>query len=710
MISPYTAPYRFVRIPGGFVAAPPVPRDAIRFDRPLDGGSVSATIKVTWTAKTPICIGDPTRNADGTAGIVEPLELGGRYCLPGTTLRGMLRAVLEAASFSHLGRINDRRHHGVRDFKGIGDQTYAADKVKAGWLKYDPARKIWLLYPAKSTERPGQPKPKDRENQPAKKELHGFDLLTIDSILDAIGHSVSKSQWRLLDVRGKYEVLARFQNTPIGSLRDFAANTLFKAPSDTAKYPRASLQNHKLGWFVGKFEASKYVLVCTGAFATDATDPKSRENEALFPPPGEQGHEIPDEYMQVFHRLNSDPARQGGDPRDGSWRTWLLAMHWHEVFKGFKLVDGEIELIPAPMRNFRYGIPVFWKGDLSDLTASPPHHPGRQGFWFSLSRVIRVPYANSVGETAQRLYDDKGGPYRVPRMRELRGWDFARALFGEVDGANVGPEEEQAKGAAGSTAEEAQRGRIAVGFAWAPVGTRPGGGTYSGVFSQPRESFWPFYMRDRDNADLMSSYALDGAVPAGRKRTVVRRTAVPATEWPQGNADERGAPSNANIRTAIRFLPDGTSFSGHIRVHNLHPVEFGALLWVLGFGRTDGSRWHQAGRAKGMGHGALSPDFHFDGAPKICGDVTVPPDRRGDANAWIALFVAHMTEKLTAAGEPAFDAHGSIRALVAAADPATGDRLRAGLRTGSLEDYQEWRKENKSISTGIEPLYPLPLP
>ena len=133
------AGYRFVPI-GDRVVTPPVAFDDLRTDTPHSEGSVSGTLDVTWAAETPVCIGPAGEGRD-----VEPFEIDGRGCLPGASLRGMLRSVMEIAGFCHLGPINDHRHFGFRNFDDAINyrSRVQADGIKAGWLSYEGEE--WIL-------------------------------------------------------------------------------------------------------------------------------------------------------------------------------------------------------------------------------------------------------------------------------------------------------------------------------------------------------------------------------------------------------------------------------------------------------------------------------------------------------------------------------------------------------------------------------------
>ena len=73
----------------------------------------------------------------------------GTYCIPGSSLKGMLRNVLEIASFSKMQRVSDRRY-AIRDLnlKKYTNQfvnTNLSSKVQAGLL--DVSSPDWKIYP-----------------------------------------------------------------------------------------------------------------------------------------------------------------------------------------------------------------------------------------------------------------------------------------------------------------------------------------------------------------------------------------------------------------------------------------------------------------------------------------------------------------------------------------------------------------------------------
>ncbi len=125
--------------------------DRVSLDVPFREG-ISGILRVKVTARTPLyirCGGAHDREAEAYGDFFRVCP-GGPYAIPGTSLKGMLRGVLEIASFGKIagssgktGRVSDHRY-AVRDLQNrdlyTGHITEQAGggyrpKVKAAWLK-----------------------------------------------------------------------------------------------------------------------------------------------------------------------------------------------------------------------------------------------------------------------------------------------------------------------------------------------------------------------------------------------------------------------------------------------------------------------------------------------------------------------------------------------------------------------------------------------
>ena len=88
------APYNFVPLAQKVVF--PEWASQISIDRPFEDG-ISGTIDVEYTSQTPVFIGNGKNKENGCADNYKAAN--GKYAIPGSTLRGMLRNVIEIASF-----------------------------------------------------------------------------------------------------------------------------------------------------------------------------------------------------------------------------------------------------------------------------------------------------------------------------------------------------------------------------------------------------------------------------------------------------------------------------------------------------------------------------------------------------------------------------------------------------------------------------------
>ena len=151
------APYNFVPL-SRWVHIPPWSR-AVSHDLPFQDG-YSGTLHLTLTNHTPLLVGGTQVKASRERhGEVCPFRLpNGGYAIPGSSLKGMLRAVVEIAGFGRMRMVDDRRMS-VRDLTPAGREFYGKrltntvkDKTfepnsRAGWLAYDTVRKQWTLTP-----------------------------------------------------------------------------------------------------------------------------------------------------------------------------------------------------------------------------------------------------------------------------------------------------------------------------------------------------------------------------------------------------------------------------------------------------------------------------------------------------------------------------------------------------------------------------------
>jgi hypothetical protein len=119
----------------------PSPVDGrLNLGRPL-AQSICGTLKVRWTAETPLLVGGANDENN------KPFAINGTYAIPGASLKGMIRSVLEIAAFGRLTFYDDyvgytRNTDGLRwhrtvppeKMQGLEGRSGDAHPQRGGWL------------------------------------------------------------------------------------------------------------------------------------------------------------------------------------------------------------------------------------------------------------------------------------------------------------------------------------------------------------------------------------------------------------------------------------------------------------------------------------------------------------------------------------------------------------------------------------------------
>lgn len=140
------APYRFVPLSKLIVL--PAWGDKVSHDKPFKDG-LCGELDITITTQSQICIGsEQTPSTEHNAGIVHFFRTpDGKPAIPATSLKGMLRNVLEIATFSRFKQVGDQKL-GVRDIsqsKNFYTEKITGQKSQAGWLRFDGQK--WVIIP-----------------------------------------------------------------------------------------------------------------------------------------------------------------------------------------------------------------------------------------------------------------------------------------------------------------------------------------------------------------------------------------------------------------------------------------------------------------------------------------------------------------------------------------------------------------------------------
>lgn len=167
------APYNFV--PLEEKAFYPSWANHISQDIPFEDG-VSGSIEYTITAETPIFVRNGQKKDAGDNTFSHTSD--GRYFIPGTSIKGEIRNVLEILSFGKMTQVQDARF-GIRDLgnnsEGIGYRKKLQRGVFCGWLKKDKDENGGDVYVIEDCGRPGRISPREIDRH-FRSSLENFDL------------------------------------------------------------------------------------------------------------------------------------------------------------------------------------------------------------------------------------------------------------------------------------------------------------------------------------------------------------------------------------------------------------------------------------------------------------------------------------------------------------------------------------------------------
>lgn len=528
-----TAPYRFVPLPeedkNVQQIVTPEWGPLASHDVPFKDG-LSGHIDVTWRAYTDLCVagerdGDVRkfyRNADGIQAI------------PGTSIRGMLRNVLQIAAFGRMGWVTQRRSS-LRDLsRGNSyvkhltepepDSRYHPDldrslpvfrsKVSAGWLTY--VEGVWRLAEANYW----------RVEHRELERCFGLRLQDHGTKRDAL------ASWDLLDEKGLTRAIISFDIE-----EDDLTYSPGPKPPDTAKFlrfKRAVDLRHNLD-----SSRDNGLIVVTGYPS------HSKHREFMFSvPPGHSQLDdtnsirVPPDVMEDFERIHSTGAEQHSlDPSPNPVWSRLRADN---------LAD------PDSM------VPVFFIRD--DQT-------GRLAL--GLSQMFRLAYRYSPAELYQYREREllSGGSASLPTARAP---DFADLLFGRI----VDDE---------GALNWSLRGRVVAGMA-TMVQPSPERAPVTAILGSPKETFLPHYYEQ-----TRLKHAPESKDPGQPWRSPMEQeTRIAGWKRYPPRHEVLTVPPLENESQATTFVPIAAGFeaAGRIHFHNLKRVELGALAWVLRFGET----------------------------------------------------------------------------------------------------------------------------
>lgn len=556
-----TSAYNFVPLSPKVVH--PEWQDLVSHDLPLTDG-LCAELEIELEAHTPLLVGGQQRKAT----VNSPAQVDfyrlpdGRPAIPGSSLRGMIRNVLEIATFARLAPLMDDRALSLRDLStsdndyvrtlvdgsGLKDaQRGAKPRAQSAWLWFDGEQ--WRLERVASA----------RVEQNLIKDH--FRLGELD--WPAYGHPARKGWRPTAEKKRKLLIDAAMRHPKAAKLLDGHLSV-------RVKIPKAGVHQHGDKWLAYR-EVERFVpmegadtgfveavLVCTGQ-----PGPAKHMEFAFLPFKRKaDSHVVPPDVMAAFFQVHDDEA---GD--------------WKRLWQG--------------LAARRVPVPVFYLGGEAD----DPRPVTRLG----LAQMFRLPGRHRLGELAERSQTGKA-PGRLDFVQTLFGHvlDGQQALKGRVAFGDLLPVPD------------------------APLREADARFRAPTVLGQPKPGFYPNYLKQAQlNGQLKPgvgfSTILSPTAPElrGWKRYPVR----PAQEVNVPAPPEKSRPT---VQVQLNPLAAGCRFRGTIRLHNVQPEELGALIWALDFGippegdDVTPSLRHALGLGKPFGFGQVSL--------RLCAPLRVRPN------------------------------------------------------------------------------------
>jgi len=562
-----TAPYNFV--PLNKEVFYPTWSEQVSHDIPFSDGE-SGEIGITITAKSPIFIrnhyveGDNFIEIDGKKTSIDFCHHNKIPYIPATSIKGMVRNVLEIMSFSKMNFIDDKTYS-VRDLskaKNFYFNKINASPTYCGWLFRDTDGKLKI-------EDCGEPL-RIKYDEIERKFAGEFKKSKFCIQNSVLNNKVYKWLYKKLnkdllseEIKNEYEKVensndSNSQNRYSQKLRSKFATGFFDDKDSPFKkaYEKYSLINENIYTNIYHFSASY----------TDSPGRKIVTFEDNGPNIGKlvlTGH--PSSRVE-----NKDPNDEYKIKGTGKIFDFVFIQKENsdnldvsqKVFDNFKFAyfDGR-KTQPKESEDWS-----FWKERLKDNGRVPVffHKNGKEITSFGLSNLYKFPYSKSIMQTLLKNHTSD----------EI---DLSETIFGfskKIDNKQV-----------------SLKGRVQFSHAKKICGTETLNARYV-LLGTPKASYYPIYLVQTggEYKTLMNS----DSVLAGWKRYPIHKN---FTHQCDGESTQT---------SKITPLGENSQFSLKVRFHNLKKVEIGALISAITFHNNSSQFFHSLGLAKSYGYGKVS--------------------------------------------------------------------------------------------------------
>jgi CRISPR-associated protein (TIGR03986 family) len=580
-----TAPFQFARIPRAVWF--PDWGKWVSHDVPFVDG-YSGTIDIEIEAMTPLLIGGERRKAAETqVGEVWPVQLpDGTYAIPGSSLQGMIRNILEIACFGKLGPWVEQRRFGIRELTPASKPFYqdrmlqstghnpinVQPLVKAGWLRKNAGQF----------------------------EFKACELARIEfSELAAIAGNTQNQWTSRSDIKARYDTLGAANVRQSLFVEDASCNPVHSHRNNSLSiaYAKASrAEKHNTNRRTGAIIMSGNTGVKTPAkhmefffFDDKPTINLSTDFSARF-----------EEFLEI-HEPND------GRPKNPNWSNYR-----DNGYPGEK-----------PFRDGGW-MPIFYLGNTEKIES------------FGLAYMFKLAHLHDTHTMlahSSSQHSDKSG-YDFPSLifggigdsGESTMFSYSLKRRASFDWAIAEPTVKSIE-----ALYNAEYNNVEQDNRSSPP-TPPANAT---VLLGPKPSYFPIYVRQparkdnrltRGNNDKVNEPFATYTPIKGADATKSAPELSGVKIWPvsgkslffdlprapvkSGTDSSRSASSKAT-QVHLHALPEKTKFITQLHIHNLRASELGALLWALTFqderalaGEFGKSR-HRIGMGKPYGMGEI---------------------------------------------------------------------------------------------------------
>lgn len=539
------APYRFVPL-SNLVVFPDWANDASH-DKPFKDG-ICGELEIEITTHGEMCVGgEQVPSSEHEPGKVRFYRTpDNKPAIPATSLKGMLRNVVEIATFSRFKQVEDQKL-GVRDISSSKNFYFSAIKLsqsQSGWLRFEDNK--WVVYPCSYAR------------------VHQQEILTF--------FDLRYESWKdLKSAKQRYDQLGTCPEVNFSKIAD--------------RYEEKQVTLNKDSTLNG------YLVVTgqpNGVFDKNNinTPIPSKKYEFVFYDKKDNSFPITPKVMSEFRQIHEDTVE---------WQFWL-----------------------NKLPSLKQGIPVFFNQEGQKIAS------------LGLAKMYKLAYKNSIHDAINHTSTAHTQAEKI---------DFADLLFGYI-----GEDTDNQQGL---------RGRVSLGIG-SPQENITLKLTSPMVLSTPKPTYYPAYIRQDNKGNSFNQLMQNKVELSGWKRYPIKPINIPTLE--------PLVAENKNVQVRLETVPENTVFHSKIRIHNVRPVELGALIWSLRFGDNKDC-YHGLGVGKPYGFGKVQ--LNINHAKLRRNDQQDVTDNKLFLSACVSEFEKYMDQVFTAAElSTTWMKSGNIEALI----------------------------------------------